>query len=405
MPADHSIQHAASVETTGATAHLPRLDGLRALAVFAVLIFHAEYFHAGWIGVQVFFVLSGFLITRILVASKQKSPSQPGEFFARFYWRRTLRIFPLYFAFLLILAAVYLLTRRPAFFAEASPWLFTYTFNFARLAPHSPYMPAFGHLWSLAVEEQFYLLWPAAVWLLSAQKLRRLILAMILAAPVLRWCAGYSLAAWSQDQVHLGTAIYSLLTSHLDAFGLGAALATGLPLLTRHAGRKLIACLIALTIAGLLTLRSLQAARLAGWSSLGYPHALPWHFQYVWAYTLINFAAAWLIALLIAPASSRGFLRLLEHPVPAYLGRISYGLYVWHAPVLVLTASALHVGSFQPIGIAGLLIATTVTIALAAASFHGFESRFLSFKDRRPWAHRPRPSAAGSESFLSRHEH
>ncbi len=398
MPADTAPASPKSAAHGAIPDHLPGLDGLRALAVFSVILFHAEYFHAGWIGVQVFFVLSGFLITRILLASKRKSAMQPEagsrgpavEFFCRFYWRRTLRIFPLYFLFLLVLAVTFLLTHWPDRFPEASPWLATYTFNFARLAPDWPYTPAFGHLWSLAVEEQFYLLWPAAVWFLSAQKLRRLIVAMIVMAPLLRLGAAHLLVGWAPGSslVSIGSGVYNLLSSHLDAFGLGAGLAAGFPLLTRRPLQKLLACLAVLFIAGLLILQSLRGASLAGWSSLGYPHGLPWHHQYVWGYTLVNFASVWFISLLITPASA---LRWLENPVPAYLGKISYGIYVWHAPVLALTAAALHTQPFRPPGFGGLLVAIAITIGLAAACHHGFERWFLKFKDLRPWSARTGP--------------
>jgi peptidoglycan/LPS O-acetylase OafA/YrhL len=400
MPTNPAPDETGGVERVGTPDHLPRLDGLRAMAVFAVLLFHAEYFYAGWIGVQVFFVLSGFLITRILVSSKRKAAGQAGEFFGRFYWRRTLRIFPLYFAFLGVLAVAFAITRWPPHFAEASPWLFTYTINFARLAPDWPYTPAFGHLWSLAVEEQFYLLWPAAVWLLSERKLHRLIIAMIVSAPLLRLLTASGLAGWAPnpDLVHIGTGVYSLLSSHLDAFGLGAGLAVGFPLLVQRPLQKLLACLAVLFVAGLITLQSLRSAGLAGWSSLGYPHALAWHHQYLWAYTLINLASVWLIALLTVPTSRRSALQILEHPVPAYLGKISYGIYVWHAPIMALTAGALHVPHYQPLGLVGLLASTAATIALAAACFHGFESWFLKLKDLRPWASRAEPSLAISQT-------
>ena len=388
--------------------HLPRLDGLRALAVFSVILFHAEYFQAGWIGVQVFFVLSGFLITRILVAAKDKSVPLSeagalgaiGEFFCRFYWRRTLRIFPLYFFFLLVLTAAFSFTRWPAHFSDASPWLFSYTFNFARLAPDRPYTPAFGHLWSLAVEEQFYLLWPAAVWFLPMQKLRRVVIAMILVAPILRMGAAQLLAGWTPDRtlVSIGTGVYSLLSSHLDAFGLGAGLAIGFPLLTLRPLQKWLASLLALLLAGLLVLFSLRNAGLIGWSSLGYPHALAWHHQYVWGYTLVNFAAAWFISLLIAPVAPGSVLEWFEKPVPAYFGRISYGIYIWHAPVLALTAAALHVPQYRSPGVPGLLIAAAITIGLAAASFHGFERWFLKFKDLRPWVTRAGHHRGGGDS-------
>jgi peptidoglycan/LPS O-acetylase OafA/YrhL len=380
--------------------HLPGLDGLRACAVFSVILFHAEYFHAGWIGVQVFFVLSGFLITRILLAAKRNSEAGPRgsarEFFCRFYWRRTLRIFPLYFLFLLVLAAAFWLTRWPSRFPGAAPWLFSYTFNFARLAPDWPFTPAFDHLWSLAVEEQFYLLWPAAVWFLPAKKLRRLIIAMIVLAPFLRLGTAQLLTAWTPDRTLLstGAGIYVLLSSHLDAFGLGAALAAGFPLLTRQPLKKLMVCLAVIIGAGLAVLHSLRSERLSGWSSLGYPLTLAWHHQYVWGYTLVNLAAAWFIALLVAPDAGPGARRWLENPAAAYLGRISYGIYVWHAPVLALTVIVLRVPEYRPPGALGLLAAIVITIGLAAACYHGFESWFLKFKNLRPWAGVHSPSEA-----------
>src|SRR4029434_9505951 len=95
-----------------------------------VALYHFHNFAAGWIGVQVFFVLSGFLITAILLDAKER---HPGNYFRRFYWRRTLRIFPLYFACLLIAGATYVAWRVPAAFGDLWPYLFSYTSNFSRM--------------------------------------------------------------------------------------------------------------------------------------------------------------------------------------------------------------------------------------------------------------------------------
>ena len=147
--------------------YIPELDGLRALAIVGVLLFHlhvpgAEF---GWAGVQLFFVLSGFLITGILLNSKARS-----DYFSRFYVRRTLRIFPIYFL-LLGLVLVYALLRRLPY--SGFPWYAFYFQNYyiGWTSNHTQFPGLFAHTWSLAVEEQFYLLWPLIVWVLSPRSL------------------------------------------------------------------------------------------------------------------------------------------------------------------------------------------------------------------------------------------
>src|SRR4051812_30357083 len=112
--------------------HLPALDGVRGLAILGVLFFHFGYLGCGWSGVQLFFVLSGFLITSIL---KGEASRPLGAYLKRFYWRRTVRIFPLYFAFLFALVALFSVVGPSDAFRQQWPYLFTYTFNFARVSP------------------------------------------------------------------------------------------------------------------------------------------------------------------------------------------------------------------------------------------------------------------------------
>src|ERR1700744_1968541 len=128
--------------------HIKSLDGIRAISVLTVVLFHLGLAPFGWIGVQVFFVLSGYLITGILMRAKAEASI---EYFGRFYWRRSLRIFPVYFVFLGFAAFWF------ASFRDDWPWLVTYTADFARLRGTDISAP-FVHLWSLAVEEQFYLI-------------------------------------------------------------------------------------------------------------------------------------------------------------------------------------------------------------------------------------------------------
>ncbi len=173
------------------------LDGVRGLAILFVLVMHSLYIGPlvgldvgahpyarvawlGWCGVDVFFVLSGFLITGILVRSK----GGPG-YFRNFYMRRTLRIFPLYYA---VVALLLFVLPRPLITSEDYlPHLLYYQnfrYAYGLLAGHDA---ALQVTWSLAIEEQFYLLWPALVWCLSTRALRALCVAAILAAVGMRF--------------------------------------------------------------------------------------------------------------------------------------------------------------------------------------------------------------------------
>src|SRR4051812_126623 len=170
--------------------HMPQLDGLRALAVTAVLVHHlldplpglATHFPWGLVGVRLFFVLSGFLITGLLIQAvqTQRGSHDPAHVLKQFYIRRALRIFPIYY---LVLAIAWLVGSADVH--EQLPWLATYTYNvwIAHLGWFTKY---FAHFWSLCVEEQFYLVWP---WLLVFAPRRRAYVyasAMVLAGPLYR---------------------------------------------------------------------------------------------------------------------------------------------------------------------------------------------------------------------------
>ena len=181
---------------------LTSLDGLRGIAILAVIaehtlrLFHptsalsrlwAAFQESSWAGVDLFFVLSGFLITGILLDSRDDK-----RYFLNFYARRTLRIFPLYYAVLvvaiLIVPAVMGFSKLPELYSRLVAnqlWLWTYLQNFVQSSgPHA--LPGFGHFWSLAVEEQFYWVWPLAVFLLPRRHLFRLCITLCAILPLLR---------------------------------------------------------------------------------------------------------------------------------------------------------------------------------------------------------------------------
>jgi peptidoglycan/LPS O-acetylase OafA/YrhL len=179
--------------SAGRHSRLPSLDGLRALSIAAVLIGHVAgtdgcpawltaigrnpYIDISDLGVRVFFVISGFLITGLLMAEEARTGSIS---LGRFYLRRALRIFPAYFAFLAVLAGLAWARVLPV---PPSDFLYAATFTTNYIAERSWYV---GHLWSLAVEEQFYLLWPAAIALSTTLRAWRIALAVVCLLPLVR---------------------------------------------------------------------------------------------------------------------------------------------------------------------------------------------------------------------------
>lgn len=357
------------------------LDGLRAIAFLLVFIYHAHFGYFGWVGVQLFFVLSGFLITGILFKMKEALPV--GAYLLKFYGRRVLRIVPLYYLYLflvwLIVTAMMENHVRRTFtqiFQQQFPYALYYVYDFMMATNKYEIASSFlTHLWSLAVEEQFYLVWPFVVFLTPQKYLKKVFLTAVGLAPLFRLIA---LLFYQHTTIHLlqqnpDVAVYALPFSHLDAFAMGALLNL-LPNLPRAKAQFLI-LLAALPLAGMLT----DFLATGQWNpdyGFGLPILLPYAFRQVWGYSALNY----LFMLLIYGVAKEGwFTRFLEWPVLSYLGKISYGLYVYHYSLLWLT------GAFILPDASNLLIALTalpLTILVAALSYHGFERPLTNLKDR-----------------------
>ena len=170
---------------------IPGLDGLRAIAFLLVFALHTDYLQIGWIGVQFFFVLSGFLITGILLDMKKSLP--PREYFFKFYGRRFLRIFPLYYFYLLLMSGVALWLISISYRANYMQlfldqvWYavyYVYDFFFATVFfEHSLFL---DHFWSLSVEEQFYIFWPLLILLIPEKWTKPLFISCIVLALAFR---------------------------------------------------------------------------------------------------------------------------------------------------------------------------------------------------------------------------
>src|SRR6201996_3771215 len=153
--------------------YIPQLDGLRACAILGVFLYHSPlHFKGGWAGVDLFFVLSGFLITRILVSHREMPIKQ---YFGTFYMRRARRILPPYIALMVVVSLLFGFSWVPTWYAYLG------AMNFPRVGP-----PELSMLWSLAVEEQFYLFWPFVVLFFPRRRLAWVAVSLILTAPLLR---------------------------------------------------------------------------------------------------------------------------------------------------------------------------------------------------------------------------
>lgn len=359
--------------------YIKSLDSLRALAIILVILFHFNFaLEAGWIGVQIFFVLSGYLITSILLKSKELPFD---HYVRRFFWRRSLRIFPLYFLYLLLAFFVFLISRQPEDFLSKFPYLLSYTFNFYPLINGYDYDGLFTHMWSLAVEEQFYLIWPFVVFLLTFRQLQKTLVAIIILTPVLRLIMGEVLTF--HDEKELGEIIYRLTFIHFDAFAVGGAI----PLFQlrekiKYKGAVFCGLTILTVAVGMINFFYLPVAvNPVSLSSIGFPVGGMENYQHVWSYSILNFWTCSFILFIADPAveSKNWLIRILESPVLIFIGKISYGMYIFHWAILVLHKK--FINDYIGNSFLSFTLYFGLVVAVSYMSFILFEKKFLVWKD------------------------
>ena len=317
-------------KATKTHARAPGLDGVRALAVLAVMGFHAgvSELSGGFLGVDVFFVLSGFLITDLLVVQYDRL----GRLDLKSFWaRRARRLLPPLAVMLVVVTAAATVIEpsqegslRLALLAAA-----TYTSNWYQIAHHVSYfaslgpMPPLDHLWSLAIEEQFYLIWPLILWflILRLPTRRARIIATLLGA-------GMSALAMALEYTPGGnpSAVYYGTYTHASALLIGSALALAYPLATLSStAANLTRRLDAVGVAGLAVL-AWAIGHFSGSDPAVYPFGL----------ILAAVGAAGLVA---AAASTGVISAMTSLPPLRWLGVRSYAMYLWHWPVIALTGA------------------------------------------------------------------
>lgn len=404
--ADQDAPSVSSASLPSQGRRLPVLDGLRGVAILLVLMDHlfwsnsnpaggraiqllARVRSAGWVGVDLFFVLSGFLITGILYDTLGQE-----HFFRNFYARRSLRIFPLYYGFLFVMTVIVTLMGwhwSPMIYRALS---YTQNLSLGRLPEFTdaPWVNI-NHFWSLAVEEQFYLVWPLLIFLLKTR--RRIALAAgcgVIASLLIRIMLIHSGVASQNIYV-----LYSWTPARLDSLLAGALLAillrSRLSRQTLAAGPPVFCCCLVL------------------WAAIAYlADGLDWqHHAFIatagFSLLALTFAALIATALADHPLVSRP----LSHALLRFFGRYSYGLYVYHLTLTSLIIPPLRrallvrfYSKSLSVALPGLL-ALAATVSVAWLSYNLFEAKLLRlkvyFNDARP---SPRPLPAATRDLRER---
>jgi peptidoglycan/LPS O-acetylase OafA/YrhL len=334
---------------------VPQLDAVRGLAVLLVLLHNTDRYPSlhlqwlssnGWMGVDLFFVLSGFLITRILLDTKQSE-----GYFRNFYARRCLRIWPLYYSVLLFMFVIVPLVRpseaHAVFDARSSPW-WAYLFFLQNFLVKIPSMATgpLGVTWSLAVEEQFYLFWPLVVLFCNEAQLRKIAIAVICFSPALR---------------------FYLLLHHVDIYSNPFCRWDGL----------MAGALLALVLRSVSVLPSKFTTQAWITFLISAPLAL----------MIETFDARWIVFSLTAVASvsfvylalfstQRWLQALLTNRFLVYTGTISYGIYLLQK----IPLDAVKTFHWENHQFLAMPITTAATYAMAALSWNLVEKPFLKLK-------------------------
>lgn len=359
--------------------YMPQLDALRALAVLAVMVHHflpvdrdipTDYITLGFLAVRLFFVLSGFLITGILLNYRSDAR---GNALRRFYLRRVLRIFPIYYLTLFVALA---LQVRPI--QQGAFWHLTYLSNY--VAPfHPEWMGPASHFWTLAVEEQFYFVWPFIILFVPRRHLARTIVGTIALAVVFRAFVLFILST-SIDTV----GVFTVAT--IDSLGGGALLALF------HYDEKLRD-----RLPGLMKWFLIAGVSILTLTTLLYIYKIGYRI----VHTILCLGVSFVFVVLVEK-TARGFKgktkTVMENPVVLYVGRISYGLYVYHNFMLAIVLYYLLKWTAVPDYRLVAVLATVSTFATAIVSWHVIERPLAQLKNRSSFNFRKTPLAPETDA-------
>ena len=357
--------------------YYPTLDILRGLAISIVVFYHnfrtVSFFRFGWMGVDLFFVLSGFLITDILLKTRETR-----FYFRNFYIRRVLRIFPLYYLvlFLFFTLSPILFKQQGSntvfsYYQSNSTWYWTYFQNWLMVKKGPPPVPFLSHFWSLAIEEQFYLLWPFMIFFIKNTKtIKRIIAGLILLAIITR------LTVWIMYP-HEVEKFYCSTFTRMDSLLMGCFLAVHIREgneISMKLVKGVITCFGMLRVGSLLVFGNLRQDNLL-FPTVGYSLTAAFFTSLV--YLVLRYENAIM-----------GWVKHLS--ALRFAGKISYGMYVYHIPIYLvlcnLLSKAIADTSQSLIGnrlfVSGLSV--LLTVAASTISFYLLERPILNLKKHFP---------------------
>jgi len=323
---------------------IPQLDGVRALAILAVFVHHALHVKLLWMGVDLFFILSGFLITGVLLDAKKHTL---GKYFSQFYERRARRILIPYVLFLALASLVFGVAWMQHWY------LYILLTNF--LMPlRIPRPAAFDPLWSLAVEEQFYLVWPFAVYFLGGRRLRQFCVLLMVLAPFLRGAVHfqqhwpiYTLTPFRMDLLAAGALLCIEWRSHRETIERWGTRAGGVLFVVGGAGLAL------LMFFGVSTYANTRVGNVLIYEA--------------------NLCIC--LGIIIYALAGRGVGWLRIAPLQ-YIGKISYSMYLVHVGILVIVGMWIT-------GLPAAAASLALTIGYGAISWSLLESRLLGKSKRK----------------------
>ena len=365
---------------SSAWAHMPGLEGVRAIAVLAVVVFHLDesWLPGGFLGVDVFFTLSGFLITSLLLAELDASDKVD---FKRFYIRRARRLLPALYLVLVAtsIAAMTIAQDAASRVKEDAIAAFLYVTNWWYVLHGTSYFEATGrppmlqHLWSLAVEEQFYFVWPVLCWLLwKLGRTRGIRVGAIVGALASTVAMAWISIAQGMPAAADPSRVYFGSDTHAMTLLVGAALAT-----VWRPGR----------LGASLTARGIRTVTASGGAALAVLFAIFWFVAsdspllYRGGFLVIGVITAVVVACAAVTASA--FAGVLARQPLRWIGERSYGIYLWHWPVFMLLRPGIDLDA-DGLGVQALRL--TLTLALAELSYRFVETPIRHGAIGRAWA-------------------
>jgi peptidoglycan/LPS O-acetylase OafA/YrhL len=367
--------------------YVEEIDAVRALAVGFVMFKHVGLLPFGWSGVWIFFVVSGFAVTSSLLRA-ETGPRLKRVY--HFYVRRCLRIWPLYFLF--IIANVIVLSiigkSKPL---DDVPYLFCFIYNlkliFTDFSDGTSSWSPFGPCWTLAVEEQFYVIFPWLFVFLPRKRLIASLIGFIAIAPLIRFGWGHWIASLGWPPLRVALSVYAFAPAHFDAFAAGCLIALFRePIQNAKSAVHLLSCFVlacaAVYSAVFVAMQSLYLAPSMAFRNV-ISGILIGDLREVFVYPVMWSMAAALLMLIIA--GDRRIVSACRLPVLQAIGRVSFGVYLFNMPAIMVMGAMLSGSQFAtlPHAITDVLIlmgALPLSVIVAWVSFQYFERPLLRFR-------------------------